>query len=551
VSTVEHALASPRRYALLASSITGVETDVTWAEDGDPTWTDGRTIYVAPVHAARVREAVAIQAALMAGGALDATALRLLRRRPAAQRRYLVLEVPRCLDALAARLPPSLPRCALPVRTRSALESARRSTHRARAQPPDPVWGELRPERVATVSASPGVGSAVDLVGELRPGEDDPATPGQPAAPRFGDAFRGGGMVRQRRGRGSRRSSTTGRGHLADRPAPRGQSAASSPTRVVRHAGGPRLTDEPPRRGLAVARYPEWSLREHRYLSEWCSVRLVPVERSVEPVASTTQTLLAEEDLRRQVAALRLELTHVRRSPDGDDVDLDALVEARIDAATSGHVDDRVYIASRRGARDLTALVLVDASGSTRTRTPDATDVLARQRAAAASLVRAFEINDDRVACLGFRSFGRHRVEIVPVKHFAHRFDARAQDRLRQLRPSGFTRLGAAIRHATALLHADAATRHKLLIVLTDGFPFDTSYEGEHAAADSRRALDEARLVGVGPVAISFRAGEDPESLRAVFGTAAHAAAASLRDLAASLTPLFADALRRVERSRV
>ena len=329
----------------------------------------------------------------------------------------------------------------------------------------------------------------------------------------------------------------------------RGQTAAStSSTRIVRHADGPRLSDEPPRRGLPVARYPEWSQNEQHYLLDWCSVRLVPVERSVPPAISTRQTI-PEEDLRRQVAALRLELTHVRRSPDGDDLDLDAVVDARIDAATSDHIDDRVYIASRRAARDLTALVLVDASGSTRTQAADAIDVLGLQRAAAASLIHAFEINDDRIACLAFRSFGRHRVEVIPVKHFAHRFDASAQNRLRRLRPSGFTRLGAAVRHAAAQLHADAATRHKLLIVLTDGFPFDTAYEGEHAAADSRRALEEARRVGVGPVAISLGPREDSDALRAVFGSAAHAVGPSLRDLAPSLTPLFADALRHVERS--
>jgi len=539
------------RYALLASSITGVETPVSWAEPDEPTWTDGRTIHVARGHAARAREAVAIQAALIAGGALDPAALAVIRHRPVARSRYLALEVPRCIGAIAARLPPGLPAQRIAPTTRSAAESARRATRRSRDDaPPDPLWGELRPQRVLASSEALVTGPRRSLVESARRARTDDGTePDERGASRFGDAFRGGGMVRRRpRGREARRGRTATHGHLTSGSGQRPAAAVHAVPRVTRASAGLALTDEPPRRGAAVGTYPEWSERERRYLPGWCAVHLVGLER--DPEAAPPDRDPPGADLRRQVAELRLELAHVRRSPDGPDLDLDALVEARVDATTIGLVDDCVYIASRRCARDLTVVVLVDASASTRRATKAASDVLTLHRAAAAGLVRAFEVNDDRVACMGFRSFGRRRVEILPVKHFAHRFDLRASARLHQLRPSGFTRLGAAIRHASAVLRADAATRHRLLIVLSDGFPFDSGYEGRYAAADARMALAEARRIGIGPVAVSLGTGESADALRAVFGAAAHAAAATLADLTPRLSPLFADALRSAERAR-
>jgi nitric oxide reductase NorD protein len=65
------------------------------------------------------------------------------------------------------------------------------------------------------------------------------------------------------------------------------------------------------------------------------------------------------------------------------------------------------------------------------------------------------------------------------------------------LRPSHYTRLGAAIRHVSAELAKQTAAR-KLLIVLTDGKPNDLDhYEGQHGIEDSHMAVREARRAGL------------------------------------------------------
>lgn len=66
-----------------------------------------------------------------------------------------------------------------------------------------------------------------------------------------------------------------------------------------------------------------------------------------------------------------------------------------------------------------------------------------------------------------------------------------------KIEPTGYTRLGPALRHASSLLRATGAKR-KLLIVLTDGKPTDYDrYEGRYGIEDIHHAFLEAKQVGV------------------------------------------------------
>ena len=76
--------------------------------------------------------------------------------------------------------------------------------------------------------------------------------------------------------------------------------------------------------------------------------------------------------------------------------------------------------------------------------------------------------------------------------------------RIASLRPGYYTRIGAAIRHATAELGRQP-NRTKLLLVLTDGKPNDIDhYEGRFALEDSRKAVIEARRNGVTVFAVTI-----------------------------------------------
>ncbi len=132
---------------------------------------------------------------------------------------------------------------------------------------------------------------------------------------------------------------------------------------------------------------------------------------------------------------------------------------------------------------------------------------------------------------------------LIRVKGFDDPFDTLALERLGGIEPGEFTRLGAAVRHATHLLEAHAGTPRRLLVVLSDGFAYDEGYEGPYGEGDARRALAEARERGIGCLCLSIGAVTDPAALRRVFGTAAHAGAPGFEDLRDSLGLLFRRAL--------
>ncbi|HXZ17905.1 MAG TPA: VWA domain-containing protein, partial [Roseiarcus sp.] len=96
------------------------------------------------------------------------------------------------------------------------------------------------------------------------------------------------------------------------------------------------------------------------------------------------------------------------------------------------------------------------------------------------------------------------RIEIV--KGFDEAYSPAVVRRLGALKPGFYTRIGAAVRHATAEL-AKAAASDRLLLILTDGKPNDIDhYEGRFGVEDTRRAIQEGRRHGVRPFGVTIDA---------------------------------------------
>ena len=95
-----------------------------------------------------------------------------------------------------------------------------------------------------------------------------------------------------------------------------------------------------------------------------------------------------------------------------------------------------------------------------------------------------------------FCSQSRRDCRFYVAKGFADPWDVGAK-RVVSLEPGGFTRIGPAIRHATAELQKCGA-RQKLLLLVSDGKPSDVDrYEGRYGVADVHRAVLDAQGVGV------------------------------------------------------
>src|SRR5258705_4017044 len=132
----------------------------------------------------------------------------------------------------------------------------------------------------------------------------------------------------------------------------------------------------------------------------------------------------------------------------------------------------------------------------------------------------------------------------MTLKPFAVRFSAGGRAQLNRLEPSGYTRLGAAVRHAGELLKADAGTPNRLLLRASDGIPYDDGYESSYAEADAHRALEELRTDGIACLCLSIGASTPTDALHRVFGSASHANAPTLSQLSGRMDELFLSALR-------
>jgi nitric oxide reductase activation protein len=257
----------------------------------------------------------------------------------------------------------------------------------------------------------------------------------------------------------------------------------------------------------------------------------------------TASGVSRDEVLRRRLARLGLGPKVVRRQPDGDDLDVEALTDLFVDLRAGYSPPEHIYLERRKLDRNLGVLILVDASGSASDMDPEGRSVHDHQRRAAATLAVTLEELGDRVAVYAFRSFGRGAVHLLALKPFAQRFGAGGRARLNQLEPSGYTRLGAAIRHAGQVLEARAGTPNRLLLVLSDGFPYDDGYEARYAEVDARKALEELRADGVACLCLSIGSSTPSDALSRVFGSASQANAPRLADLSPRMDELFLAAL--------
>nr|WP_211279220.1 VWA domain-containing protein [Mycobacterium europaeum] len=547
---------------MLAAALAGRAMAVAELRPGEPSWTDGQIIHVDAGASARERlEAVAVQASMIAAGSLDPGVMRRLLRHPRLARRYLAVEGHRAVVANGHLLPGVLASLAdrdTAKRSDSPAASLRIARRRATIDDPAPEFGVIRPAKVLAASARAaeqrgghehghaprGPAGRLD---ELEDGAiDDADEPDMFTSPVGGGGFIGKWLKKMLSS--ARKTGSGGGPPGADTPTHRTNSAKRG-SHAVTSLAATSGEDGAERRAPTAAdglKYPEWDVAHGKYRPEWCTVR------EVKPTlkASATHAIEAAVGVGRPLSRLGMGLHRHRRQPQGDDIDIDAAVEAHVEVLAGSMPDEAVYLDSLRRRRDLSVLLLLDVSGSAAEPGTVGRTVHEQQRAAAANLAVALHDLGDRVALYAYYSQGRGAVSVVPVKRFDEHLDTRVMKRLNSLEPGGYSRLGAAIRHGSAVLDARGGTTRRLLVVLSDGLAYDHGYERAYGAADARRALAEARRRGIGCACLTIGAGTDAPSVRRVFGSAAHATVARPDQLAAVIGPLFRSALRSAEVGR-
>ena len=243
--------------------------------------------------------------------------------------------------------------------------------------------------------------------------------------------------------------------------------------------------------------YPEWDYRRGAYWPAHCRVLDSPLEagETMPGVSGDPAARRRIRAVKRQLEALRPRRVVLPRQTDGEELDIDAVVRARADFRASGELPDRLYQATRSAERDLAVAILIDSSRSTEAAVgPSSVIEIARE--ALAALAWGLRACGDDCAIYAFSSLRRDRVYVQTCKTFDEAMSAGVEARIGRLRPSFYTRLGAAMRHVAGALQSRSQSR-RLLLVLTDGKPNDLDhYEGRYGVEDSRKAVLEARRLG-------------------------------------------------------
>jgi nitric oxide reductase NorD protein len=249
--------------------------------------------------------------------------------------------------------------------------------------------------------------------------------------------------------------------------------------------------------GEQVFLYDEWDHKIEDYRPAWCTLTEHPSTRSQEGFVAATFHEFGGivTQIRRNFQLMRPErMRKMRYQSDGDDLDIDGLVEHVVDRRARVAPTERVYIKRDKKERDVTTAFLVDMSSSTDRKIDGRKRIIDIEKEALLLMCEALEAIRDEYAIYGFSGSGREDCQFYVVKELGDRYDDRVKGRIGGIYARQKTRMGPAIRHATRrLAAADSAV--KLMILLTDGKPYDsdTYQDNAYAQEDTKVALREAR----------------------------------------------------------
>lgn len=286
--------------------------------------------------------------------------------------------------------------------------------------------------------------------------------------------------------------------------------------RAVFHA-----TDRETATGIA---YPEWDFRIDGYHKEGAIVRLQPLGQGdpawAESVLAKRRALL--QVILRRFEGLRPRRVRQGRKPDGDDVDIGAYVNGYAERRAGLPLQERWYQSVRPARRDVAIALLIDISGSTDGWVTQDLRIIDVEKEALLLVYRALMVLGDPFCIQAFSGEGPQNVALWSLKNFDESPGNLIECRIAALEPQRYTRAGAAIRHATALLNACPA-QHRLLIMLSDGKPNDVDhYEGRYGVEDMRQAVAEATLQAIHPFCLTVDR-QAPQYLGRVFGPGRYA----------------------------
>ncbi len=250
--------------------------------------------------------------------------------------------------------------------------------------------------------------------------------------------------------------------------------------------------------------YPEWDYKKRNYKVDYCKVfhkKLLKTKADYyqKTIAQNQSVLLR---LKKIFARMNNDRQIVRRLSSGESLDIDAVIDMYANIKAGHTPDERVYMSKRKHKKELSILLLLDLSLSSDgyAKGNRIIDIEKQVSILFGEVLDEYMIN---FQIDGFYSKTRNNTTYITLKAFDEPW-AKAKLRIGAIQPSGYTRIGPAIRHATSLLKTQKMQK-KWLILLSDGKPNDYDrYEGKYGIQDIKQALREMSADNINTFALAI-----------------------------------------------
>lgn len=252
--------------------------------------------------------------------------------------------------------------------------------------------------------------------------------------------------------------------------------------------------------------YDEWDSSKRIYKQNFCKV-YPKLQQKTDPnyyrntITKNASTLLG---LRKMLTNVNNKMQQQKRQTQGDEFDIDAITDLYVDVYSQRTPSEKIYISNRKKEKDLSILILLDISLSSDGYTAGnrVIDVEKEVSILFGEILNEFNID---FSIDSFYSKTRNFSTYLTVKDFDENWNI-AKHKIGAVEPNGYTRIGAALRHAGARLDK-RNTKNKWVIVISDGKPNDyDKYEGKYGINDVKQALRELNARNINSYALAIEA---------------------------------------------
>ena len=252
--------------------------------------------------------------------------------------------------------------------------------------------------------------------------------------------------------------------------------------------------------------YNEWDFSKRRYKENYCKVYpktqlKTDVNYYKNTISNNSSTLI---NLRKILTNLNNKIQQQKRQSQGEEFDIDAITDLYVDVHSKKTPSDKIYLSNRKKEKDLSILLLLDISLSSDSYAAGnrVIDVEKEVSILFGEILNEFNID---FSIDSFYSKTRNFSTYLTVKDFDENWSA-AKYKIGAIEPSGYTRIGAALRHAGARLDA-RKNKSKWIILISDGKPNDyDKYEGKYGINDVKQALRELNQRNINSYALAIEA---------------------------------------------